>query len=127
MAGTGEDGLDDVDSALHRARGDQHLGDVDLIAREARADLSHGGNHGLVEQCSDIFTGIDCGLNESDDGLAVAAANGIEQGLDVGHRNLSLGRMRLTGRHCVWLKIGMVPAAVEHGRHFAQGAQVIHR
>src|SRR5450759_4030374 len=44
-AGLDEDGLEDGGGLLHRPGGDQHLGDVDLVALEPGADDLHRGRH----------------------------------------------------------------------------------
>ena len=48
-AGVGEQRAEDVERALHRARGDQHLGHEVVAALEARADLLERRDQRVVE------------------------------------------------------------------------------
>jgi len=89
-AGFDEHRFEDLERFLHRAGGDQHFGNEDLVVLELLADHRHGRNQSVFHNGLGAFASCDAGFHEFGDFLAFAGDDGGTQGMGIAHDASSL-------------------------------------
>ncbi len=87
-AGLGEERTEDVECALHRARRDEHLGNEEVAALEACADLLERRDERVVQHRLGLHVVLEAGVDEVLDLGSVADERVVEEALEdfvVGH------------------------------------------
>ena len=84
-AGLGQQWLDDVHPRVHRARRDEHLGNVELVSLEFRAHDRHAGDQPVIDYVGRAYPFVHRGLSQLSHFFSIAGDHGIGYCLQVRH------------------------------------------